>query len=173
MRAHRLGQAEVGDLGRAVGREQDVGRLEIAMDDPPAVRLGDGPRQGLDQPGRPFGRPGGAVELLRQAAPLQVFELEIGPVVVVAEAVDLDDVGMAQLRDRLGLGEEANGRLVTGVFTRQDHLERDDAVELDLAGLVDDSHAAAAQHAFDLVAGDARGHPPGSSLCGQCRSSRV
>ena len=94
VRAHRLGQAEVGDLGRAVGREQNVGRLQIAMDDSLAVRLGDGPRQRFDQRGRPFGRPGRAVQLLRQASPLEVFELEVGPAVVVAEAIDLDDVGM-------------------------------------------------------------------------------
>ena len=36
----------------------------------------------------------------------------------------------------------------------QDHLQGDEAVEPDLAGLVDDAHAAAAQLAEDLVAGD-------------------
>ena len=42
-----------------------------------------------------------------------------------------------------------------GVAAGQDHLEGDDAVEPELAGLVDDAHAAAAQLAQDLVAGDA------------------
>ena len=49
---------------------------------------------------------------------------------------------------------------MTGVLSRQDHLERDHAIELGLAGLVHDSHPAAAQHALDFVAGDAR-HRPG------------
>ncbi len=36
------GQAEIGDLGRAVGGEQDVGRLEVAVDDPALVSDVDG-----------------------------------------------------------------------------------------------------------------------------------
>ena len=37
-RLQPLGQAEVGDLGDAVAVEQDVGRLEVAMDDAGLVR---------------------------------------------------------------------------------------------------------------------------------------
>ena len=176
MSPHRFGQTEVGDLGRAVAGHQNVGRLQIAMDDPPAMGLGDGARQDLDQRGGPFGRPGRAVEPLRQAPPFKILELEIRPLVVVAEAVDLDDIGMAQLRDRLGLGKEANRSLVTGVLARQDHLERDHAVELDLASPVYDSHAAATQHGFNFIAGDRRRHPgrrsPDSAPAGS-RDSRV
>ena len=63
-----LGQAEVGDLGRAVGGEQDVARLQVAVDDPQPVRLGDAAGQRLDQRRRPPRRPGGAVEPPVQAA---------------------------------------------------------------------------------------------------------
>jgi hypothetical protein len=38
----------------------------------------------------------------------------------------------------------------------EDHLQGDDAVELELAGPLDDAHAAAAQLSEDLVAGDGR-----------------
>src|SRR5262249_27160830 len=65
----RLGQAEVHDLGGPVVRQQDVRRLEVAVDDPQAVGLADGAGQDRDQPRRGFGRPGGTVEPPREAAP--------------------------------------------------------------------------------------------------------
>ena len=42
-----LGQAEVGDLGRAVGRQQHVGRLQVAVDDAALVGGVHGPGQRL------------------------------------------------------------------------------------------------------------------------------
>ena len=36
-----LGQAEVGDLRRPVVGQEDVGRLEVAVDDPQPMSLGD------------------------------------------------------------------------------------------------------------------------------------
>ncbi len=46
--SERLGQAEVAYLRLPVGIEQDVGRLEIPMDDPKPVGFGDGASHGLD-----------------------------------------------------------------------------------------------------------------------------
>ena len=48
----------------------------------------------------------------------------------------------------------------------QDHLQRHDAVEPQLAGLVDDAHAAPAQLLQQLVAGN-RGRRAGSGQCGR------
>jgi hypothetical protein len=45
------GQAEVGDLGRAVGRQQHVGRLQVAVDDACQVSGVDGAGQHLDKAG--------------------------------------------------------------------------------------------------------------------------
>ena len=44
-----LGQTEVGDLGRALGVEQNVGGLKVAVDDPPAVGVMDRPGEALEQ----------------------------------------------------------------------------------------------------------------------------
>ena len=55
----------------------------------------------------------------------------------------------ASVRKRVAL-------VAAGVAAAQDHLEGDEAVEAELAGLVDDAHAAAAQLAQHLVAGDGR-----------------
>ena len=47
-----LGQAEVGDLGRAVRCEQDIGRLQVAVHHAGPVRGMDGPCQRFQQRGR-------------------------------------------------------------------------------------------------------------------------
>ena len=154
-----LGEAEVGDLGAAVGREQDVGRFQVAMDDPQPVHLVDRPGERLDQPGRVPWRPRLAAQAAGQAAAGDVFHLEIRPALVLAEGEDLDDVRVVQPRDGLGLGEEPDGRLGGRMVAGQDRLERDDPVEPELASPVDHPHAAAAQLLEDLVPGhDRPGH---------------
>ena len=62
VRAELLGDAEVRDLGGSVGGEENVGRFEIAVDDPGGVGVGDRLRERDEQPGGTFGVPGGAVE---------------------------------------------------------------------------------------------------------------
>ena len=65
---------------------------------------------------------------------------------MLADLVDLHDVGVLQPGDGLGLGAEAGQLLPSPACAAgQDHLEGDEAVEPDLPGLVDDAHAAAAQ----------------------------
>ena len=88
----RLGQAEVHDLGGLVVHQQDVGRLEIAMDDPQAMGIPDGAGQHRDHPRRRLECPRSAVEPTGKAAPLDVLHLEVGHTAVVAKAVDLHDV---------------------------------------------------------------------------------
>ena len=158
-----LGQAEVGDLGRAVGRQQDVGRLQVAVHDPQPVRLGHRAGQLFDQAGRPLRRPGGAVELPVQAAAGHVLQLEEGQAVGLADVVDLDDVRVLEPGDRLGLGQEAGDGLGRRHGRRPGSSSGAGAIEPDLACLVDDAHAAAAQLAEDLIAGDrGRGRSAGA-----------
>ena len=148
-----LGQAEVGNLGLAGQGHEDVGGLEVAMDDPESVGLGGGAGQVLQEPRGGPGGPGGPVEPGAEAPPLDVLELDVGPPVPVADGVDLNDVRVPEPGDRLGLGGEPGERVGAGVVAGQDHLECDDPVESDLAGLVDDPHRPPAELAQDLVAG--------------------
>ena len=124
------------------------------MDDALTVRLGDAARQRFDQLGRPPRRPGRAVEPPVQAAAVDELQLEERQAVGLADVVDLHDVGVLQAGDGLRLGQEAGGGLGAGMGAGQDHLQGAGAVQADLPGLVDDAHAAAAQLAQDLVAGD-------------------
>ena len=65
------GQPEIGDLGRAVGREQDVGRLQVAVHDPGLVRHLHGLGQRGQQRGRLAGRLRRARQGLRPGCPLR------------------------------------------------------------------------------------------------------
>ena len=123
------------------------------MDDPFAMRLGDGPSQGLNQPGRIRGRSRRAVQCPIETAAGEVLQLEERQATRVADVVDLHDAGVPQARDRFGLGAEPRHGRRPGMQAGQDHLERAGAVECHIACQVDDSHAAAAQLAEDLIAG--------------------
>ena len=89
-----------------------------------------------------------------EAAALDVLEREVGQAVVLADLVDLDDVRVLDRGDGPGLGLEPDE--VPGLRTGPgpDHLQGDEPVEPRLPRLVDDPHAAPAQHLQDLVAGD-------------------
>ena len=146
-----LGQAEVGDVGVAFGVDQDVRRLQIAVENAAHVgvvdrlgRLGQERRRG---PGIGLERG----ELLGEVAPLDQLHAEIALAVVLADLVDRDDPRVIEQGDGLGLVLEASQLGVVGQNSGLDHLERDGPVEADLPGLVDDAHAAAAQLFLNLV----------------------
>jgi hypothetical protein len=100
------------------------------------------PRQGLDEPGRRTRRLGRAVEVLGQAAAGHELEGKVWPARGLADVVDLHNVGMLQARDHPGLGAKAGQLLWAEVSPVPDHLQGHGALEGDLAGLVDDAHAA-------------------------------
>ena len=162
-----LGQAEVGDVRLALLVDQDVGRLEVAVQDAPLVgvvhrlgRLGHQPRRGPRVVAV-------AVEPAGQAAAGDQLHAEVALAVVLADLVDRHDVGVVQRRDRLGLVLEPPELGVAGQNAGPDHLQGDRAVQADLPRLVDDPHAATAQLAADLVVAEGScadtvaGRPPG------------
>ena len=123
-----LGQAEVGDVRLALGVEQDVGRLEVAVQDAPLVgvvhrlgRLGHQPRP------RPSGRPCTVGEPVGEAAALDQLHAEVVLAVVLADLVDRHDVRVVERGDRLGLVPEPPQLVVAGQLAGPDHLEGDRA----------------------------------------------
>ena len=79
---------------------------------------------------------------------------------MLADFEDRHDPRMVQIGGGLGFGMEAFDVGVVGELAREDHLERDGAVEGHLPRLEHDSHAAAGDLADDLViseVADARG----------------
>ena len=115
------------------------------MDDAQSMRLGDGAGEGLDQSGRRGGRARRAVHRLLEAAAGQVFQLEERQPVRLADVIDLDDAGMLEPGDGLGLDPEPRRGRLAGVRPGQDHLQGARAVQRQVAGQVDHPHAAPAQ----------------------------
>jgi len=75
---------------------------------------------------------------------------------MAADLEDLHDVLMLEPGDGLAFRAKAGETDGVGVGTGQEHLESDDPVQVLVASLVDNAHAASAQDAEDLVAGDLR-----------------
>src|SRR5262249_31719632 len=98
-----LGQAEVSELGDAVFREQDIGRLEIPVQN--AALMG-----GMHGAGEEFQELGGLArrqwcpsQTIRQAAAFAKLQREIGAGFVLADLINLHDVGVPQACERLSL----------------------------------------------------------------------
>jgi hypothetical protein len=100
---HPFGEVEVGDLGRAVAAQEDVGRLDVAVNDAVAMGEVQGAGQRLDQPGGLPRIVRGTDVFLLQGAAVQVLQREAGPAVLLAEVVYLHDVGMLKGGEGLGL----------------------------------------------------------------------
>ena len=163
-----LGQAEVGDVRVAVGVEQDVGRLEVAVQDAALVGVVDRPGDGRQQAAA-ASRAGRRArpDASGQAAALDQLHAEVVLALVLADLVDRDDVGWsrpaaasASLRKRCTsvVGRPAApARIIFRATTR---------LRLTLPRLVDDAHAAAADLVEQLVVAEER-------FGGQIESRRV
>ena len=81
------------------------------MDDAGLVRRVHGRGQRGHQLGRRAARLGRPLEAVGEAPPLEQLERDEGAAVGLAEVVDLDDVGMAEAGDGLGLDQEPGAML--------------------------------------------------------------
>ncbi len=147
-------EAEVTDLGRAVGGQQHVGRLEITVNDPSLVCCLYGRRQGCNQGRGLIRRHRRSRELLGQAAAVDKLHGVVRPSVRVTHVVDLHDVRVPQPRHRLRLALEPLPLVRACVRAGERHLQCNDAVQAQVAGPEDDAHATPAQQLLDFIAGN-------------------
>jgi hypothetical protein len=151
-------EAEVEDAGAAVVADEDVVGLDVAMDDAGRVRGGQA-GAGLLEHGEdlsPAARPGG--EPLAERAPADQLHRDVHGVADGADLVDLDDVGMRDAGEGLGLAQQAGlaGRGPLAAKSGQNDLDRQLALELLVVGGVDDAHGALTELAQDDEAPDPR-----------------
>ena len=162
LRGVQAGDAEVGDAHAPVGADEDVVRLDVAVDDAGAVRrrqAGAGlqeHRDDLRPASRALGQPA------RHGRALDELHGQVHRALVEIGLVQGDDVGVDELGQRARLAQGARvGRLGAGLgggrLAAHD-LQGHPAVELRVVGGVDDAHAAGAQGVEDDVAPDP---PPG------------
>ena len=84
------------------------------------------------------------------------FESDVSVALMRADIVHLHDVGMLHFGEGFRFGLEAGELSITGKLASENHLEGDDAIESNLPGFVDDTHAAPAQFTEDFIPSDGR-----------------
>ena len=91
-----------------------------------------------------------------EAAALEQLQRDVRQSVGFADVVNLNDMGVAELGDRFGFCRESLEELGFRLAAATNHLEGDQAIEAQIARLVDDTHPAVAQAIEDFVAGNDR-----------------
>ena len=144
-------QTEVEHLDVSVAGDDDVGRLEIAMDDVPVVcgreRAGN-LRPVFDRLSRRH-RP--ARDDLGQRLTLKQLGDRVGARAIPADVIDRDDMGVGEAGERLHLALEARERVRIVRERRRQHLDRDVTAEALVACAIDLAHATSAERADNLV----------------------
>jgi hypothetical protein len=120
--------------------QQDIRRLQVPVDDPFRVRHVHGTSQGLDERGRFAGRPGLAIQPVREAAALDPFQGQEKPALVVADLVDLHDVGVSHPRCQLGFEPEPQLLSGRGELAREHHLQGRQSAKAPVPRFVDHPH---------------------------------
>ena len=145
--------AEVGDLDPVVVVEQQVGGLDVAMDDPARVR-GVERRRGLAKPVERAAERLCALarEPVGERSSRQVLHDDVGPPLVLADVEDRDDArSVRQPRGGEALAREApSDRFVVGEALGED-LHRDGPRQVRVLGAVDLAHPAAGDPLRALV----------------------
>ena len=142
------------------------------MDDAAAVRVGER----LGDPGRQLDRlvdrqRAGAQAPGEGAAGNQLHHEEVDAVLRV-EVEHGRDAGMGEARQRVRLAPEALARGRSSSDAAEQHLDRDVALEVQVAGAEDLAHAAGAEGFHDLVVGESATDHEGRIPDGSARRNR-
>jgi hypothetical protein len=139
---HRIGarDPEVDDARATISTDDDVARLEVAMDDPLAMRSREAAPRLHEHPHdlRPGPRPRAKPAIER--APIDELHRHERVTVVRVDVVDRDHVRMVQPRERLRLAKQP--RTCSTARPRTQELESDRAAELRIVGLHHNPHSA-------------------------------
>ena len=85
-----------------------------------------------------------ACQPISEVPPFEEFQRHERHAIHFTDVVNLHNVGVAKLGDRLGLDPEAGHLARPGMAPGDDHLDRDQAIQALMSGLIDDSHSPAA-----------------------------
>ncbi len=165
------GDPEVGDRQSPVVVEEQVGRFDVTVDEPPPVGVVEAPgRFQPHQDGLRRGEAMAAVEQVAQAAAAEILEHEERAVVLLAPVEHRHDVGVVERRHRPGLGPEAAQEALVGGQGVVEHLDGDAPAQPHVVGDVDvgrrprtdgrEQAVSASDHAPDLVSQAGTGHHP-------------
>ena len=144
-RVRRVREPEVDDERAPVAREEDVVRLEVAMDDPRRVRRRE-TAPGVEEDGDNLAPCAGRLEPRAERPPFDELHRDEDLLAVGADVVHGDDVGVGEAGHRLRFTQEARTPFT---FTRPGgaglvvakELHRELAIELRVVRRIDDTHA--------------------------------
>ena len=139
------GQTEVENLHLAVARHEDVGRFQIAMDDPALVRRGETAADLGGEVDRGAERQRRSRNAVGECAAVEQFACGIGRAIVHADVVDGDDVGMRERGHRARFAVEPIAQFRIGNGGGREDFQGHVAVQSRVARPIDDAHAAGAQ----------------------------
>src|SRR5437763_1162672 len=147
--------AEVRNLERTARRENQVRRLDVAMDDAACVREVECLQElrcDRDQLAELEARL--PVQIFAQSRPIDVFHRDERDFLVLAVFVDADDVGVMQAARGTGLvletPHELHGEIrIDEILAHR--LDCNSALDVRIERLVDDAHRALAEDALDFV----------------------
>jgi hypothetical protein len=148
-------EAEVEDLHEAVAGDENVLRLQVAVDDPAVVRRGGAAcdlQRVFDRLAR---RQGGFRQPVAHRHAFEQLHHGVWNSVLNPEIVDRQDVGMRKRRDRLRFPLEPRERLGAREMGGE-CLQRDDALESCVPRAIDLTHPARSEGGEDLVRTEAR-----------------
>lgn len=145
------GETEIKDFEAAILSDEEIGGLEIAMNDGVIVG-GDESIDKLKGESEEFGfgeRADG--EALAERLSGNVLHDEKVGAALSVEIVDGGDVGMIELGERVGFVVETMARGIVGDGAGMKKFEGNVTIEMGITGQVNDTHAAAADFALDAV----------------------
>ncbi len=149
-RRQPLREAEVEDLHAAVGSEEQVLRLEVAVDDPLVVRGGEPVGDLTHEAERLACRDRSAAQSLAHRLALEQLGDDVRLAVRDADVVNDEQVGMVERAGRARFAVEALQRFRAGLAAAY-AFDRHLAAESRIAGAVDLAHAAGTEQRDDLV----------------------
>ena len=144
-------QPEVEDLHPAVGGDEDVVGLEVAVDDPRPVRSRKAVGNGRADLRRLAPSHRTTHEPLAQGLALEQLGDRVGDAILGAEIVDGEDIRMIEPGDRLGLSLEARDAFRVLSDRCRQHLDRHVPIEPLVARPVDLAHPTLADLLDDAV----------------------
>ena len=152
--ANLLGKAEIENLGVTALGDENIGGLNVAMNDSFTVCGFEGVGNLDAEIEQEFELEGASADAMLQSGAFEEFHGEVGLSAILTDFVNRADVWMIERGGGAGLAPEAfEGLRVFCEFVRQ-KFEGDVAAEVRILGFVDDTHTAAAEFFDDAVMRD-------------------